>query len=142
MRKKEEEQSAKVIRCGLGIVLGGILALAVSALFLLAASVAISAGVIGEDLTYQLVVVSCVLGGFAGGLLAIGRCGAAPLLVGLAAGGVFFLLLLTIGTLSFSSVSAEEGGIGLLCGCLCGGAAAGLLRGAPAKGRSRKKRRK
>ena len=142
MRKKEEEQSAKVIRCGLGIVLGGIVALAVSALFLLAASAAISGGLLGEELTYQLVVVSCVLGGFAGGLLAISRCGGAPLLAGLAAGGALFLLLLTIGTLCFEGVSVEEGGIGLLCGCLCGGAAAGLLRGAPTRSRSRKKRRK
>lgn len=29
MKKKEEEQSAKLIRCGMGLVLGGVAALAV-----------------------------------------------------------------------------------------------------------------
>ena len=35
MKKKEEEQSAKLIRCGMGLVLGGVAALAVCFVFLL-----------------------------------------------------------------------------------------------------------
>ena len=38
MKKKEEEQSAKLIRCGMGLVLGGVAALAVCFVFLLVAS--------------------------------------------------------------------------------------------------------
>ena len=54
-------------------------------------------------------------------------------LAGLAAGGVLFLLLLTIGLLLFDGMSVEHGGLGLLSGSLCGGAAAGLLGARPKK---------
>ncbi len=76
---------------------------------------------------YQLTIVGCA-GAFAGGLLAVRRCGSRALIVGLTTGGVLFLLLLTIGALCFETVSGG-GGIGLLCGSLCGGAAAGILGG-------------
>lgn len=142
MGKKEEEQGAKLIRCGMGIVLCGVLALAVCFAFLLAASAAISGGLAGEELMYQLTIVGCVLGAFAGGVLAVRRCGSRALIVGLTAGAVLFLLLLTIGSLCFENVSLEAGGIGLLCGCLCGGAAAGLLGSGKKKAAPRKKRRK
>ena len=62
MKKKEEEQSAKLIRCGMGLVLGGVAALAVCFVFLLVASAAISGGLAGEELMYQLTIVGCVLG--------------------------------------------------------------------------------
>jgi len=144
MKKKEEEQSAKLIRCGMGLVLGGVAALAGCFVFLLgaAASPAISGGLAGEELMYQLTIVGCVLGAFAGGLLAVRRCGSRALIVGLTTGGVLFLLLLTIGALCFETVSLEAGGIGLLCGSLCGGAAAGILGGGGKKKPARKKRRK
>lgn len=140
MRKREEDQSTRLIRCGLGILLGGIMALAICCLFLLGASVAISSGVGGEELMYQLTIVGCVLGGFGGGLFAVKRLGGA-LLTGLAVGGVLFLLLLTIGALFFESMELDTGGIGLLCGGLCGGAASGLLNGGK-RTSSRKKHRK
>ena len=120
MKKKEEEQSAKLIRCGMGLVLGGVAALAVCFVFLLVASAAISGGLAGEELMYQLTIVGCVLGAFAGGLLAVRRCGSRALIVGLTTGGV----------------------LGLLCGSLCGGAAAGILGGGGKKKPARKKRRK
>lgn len=142
MKKKEEEQSAKLIRCGMGLVLGGVAALAVCFVFLLVASAAISGGLAGEELMYQLTIVGCVLGAFAGGLLAVRRCGSRALIVGLTTGGVLFLLLLTIGALCFETVSLEARGIGLLCGSLCGGAAAGILGGGGKKKPARKKRRK
>lgn len=138
MKKKEEEQSAKLIRCGMGLVLGGVAALAVCFVFLLVASAAISGGLAGEELMYQLTIVGCVLGAFAGGLLAVRRCGSRALIVGLTTGGVLFLLLLTIGALCFETVSLEAGGIGLLCGSLCGGAAAGILGGGGKKKPARK----
>ncbi len=140
MGKREEDQGAKAIRWGLGILLGGVLALGVCLLFLLGASAAISGGLAGLDLTYQITIVGCVLGGFAGGLLAVLRCGGG-LAAGLATGVVLFLLLLTLGALCFQEVSLEQGSIGLLCGALCGGAAAGLTGIRPRKS-SRKKHRK
>ena len=60
------------------------------------------------------------------------------LIVGLAVGAVFFLLLLTVGVLLFESMSLEAGGLGLLCGGLCGGAAAGLMGSKPKKKRRKK----
>ena len=139
MRKKEEEQSAKLIRCGTGLLLGGLLALAVCFAFLLAASAAISGGLLSGELMYQLAIIGCVLGAFAGGLLAVHRCGCKALVVGLVTGGVLFLLLLTIGALCFENMSIESGGIGLLFGSLCGGTAAGVLSGGH---RSRRKKRR
>ena len=130
------------LSAGLGLVLGGVAALAVCFVFLLVASAAISGGLAGEELMYQLTIVGCVLGAFAGGLLAVRRCGSRALIVGLTTGGVLFLLLLTIGALCFETVSLEAGGIGLLCGSLCGGAAAGILGGGGKKKPARKKRRK
>ena len=100
-----------------------------------------------DSTTYILgmfsVVVACVLGSFAGGVVAIRRCKARALLVGLAVGAVFFLLLLTVGVLFFETMTPEAGGIGLACGSLCGGAAAGILCGGGGKGgKGKKKRRK
>ena len=81
-----------------------------------------------------------MLGGFCGGLLTVSRCGGG-LAAGLLTGAVLFLLVLTLGALCFRDVSLEAGGIGLLCGALCGGAAAGLV-GSGSGGSKRKKRRK
>ncbi len=58
------------------------------------------------------------------------------LFVGMATGAVFFLLLLTLGVLFFENVAPAEGGLGLLCAALFGGAAAGILGG------KRKRRRR
>lgn len=141
MRKSDEDQTALLVRCGTGVVLGGAAALPVSLVVLLLASVAISRGMLGEGLLYQVTVVSCVLGSLAGGLLAVRRCGTRALIVGLCTGAVLFLLLLTVGVLFFDARSVEQGGVGLACGCLCGGAAAGLLGGGKKKP-AKKKRRK
>ena len=92
------------------------------------------------ELTYQITIVGCVLGGFCGGLLTVRRCGVG-LAAGLLTGVVLFLLVLTLGALCFRDVSLEAGGIGLLCGSLCGGAAAGLI-GSGSGGTKRKKHRK
>lgn len=144
MRKTEEDQGAKLVRCGVAILLGAAAALAACFFVLLVVSLGISRGMVSERLIYQLTIVGCVLGTFLGGLVAVRRCGAGSLLVGLAVGAVFFLVLLTVGVLFFETMSLESGGIGLLCGCLCGGAAAGLLGRRPKKGstRGKKKRRK
>lgn len=137
MRKNEEDQSAKLVRYVMDVLLGGAVALLVCFLFLLAASFGISRGWLGEKLMYQLTIVGCVLGGFIGGVVAVGRCRSRTLIVGLLVGAVLFLLMLTVGLLFYDSIAPEEGGLGLLCGALCGGAAAGILGGKP-----KKKRRK
>lgn len=133
MRKTEEDQSAKMVRAMTGVLLGGVLALGVCLVFLFVCSVGISGGWLEEELMYQMAVVGCVIGGFSGGVFSVRRCGARALIAGLAAGAVFFLLLLTAGLLIFENMSVEHGGLGLLSGALCGGAAAGILGTRPKK---------
>ena len=138
MRKTEEDQGTRLVRAMTNILLGGVVALAVCLMFLFLCSIGISGGWLQEGLMYQMAVVSCVIGGFAGAMTAVRRCGSRALIVGLAIGAVFFLLLLTVGVLLFESMSLEAGGLGLLCGGLCGGAAAGLMGSKPKKKRRKK----
>ena len=138
MRKTEEDQGTRLVRAMTNILLGGVVALAVCLMFLFLCSIGISGGWLQEGLMYKMAVVSCVIGGFAGAMTAVRRCGSRALIVGLAVGAVFFLLLLTVGVLLFESMSLESGGLGLLCGGLCGGAAAGLMGSKPKKKRRKK----
>ena len=138
MRKTEEDQGTRLVRAMTNILLGGVVALAVCLMFLFLCSIGISGGWLQEGLMYQMAVVSCVIGGFAGAMTAVRRCGSRALIEGLAVGAVFFLLLLTVGVLLFESMSLEAGGLGLLCGGLCGGAAAGLMGSKPKKKRRKK----
>lgn len=133
MRKNEEEQGARLVHAMIRVILGGVVGLLICLIFLMICSVGISAGIVKESLMYQLTVIGCVIGGFAGGIWAVRRCRSRTLIVGLAVGAVFFLLLLTVGVLFFESMSPDEGGLGLLCGALCGGAVAGILGGKPKK---------
>lgn len=136
MRKSEEEPGAVLLRYGKSVLLGGAVAFGVGVIFLLLAAVGISRGMLAAGLHYQLTVVACVLGGFSGGLFAVRRCPARGLFVGLATGAVLFFLQLTIGLLFYDSFSLEGGGLGLLFGALCGGAAAGILGGGGKRKRS------
>ena len=145
MRKNEEEQGVKLLQYGKTVLFGGVVAFIVSLLCLLLASVGISQGFLSADLKTQLAVIACVIGSFCGGLFAVRQCPARGLIVGLAVGVVLFLLQLTLGLLLYDTLSLENGGLGLLCGSLCGGAAAGILGGggrrpSPTKGKKRRKR--
>ena len=139
MRKTGEEQGVRWLQVMTAVLLGGLLSLAVCLVVLLLCSVAISNGWLGETSMDKLAIVACVLGGFSSGVLTVKRCGSRALLAGLAAGGACFLLLLTGGLLFFAdTVSMDQGGLGLLSGCLCGGAAAGILCAGPKKKRRRR----
>ena len=59
------------------------------------------------------------------------------LLAGLGVGIVLFLLLLTAGLIAYKGTSIANGGAGILCACLCGGAIPGLLARKPKKKRRR-----
>ena len=144
MRKNEDEQGVKLLQYGKTILIGGVVAFMVSLVCLLFASVGISQGILSADLKAQLTVVAGVIGSFCGGLFAVRQCPARGLFVGLAVGVVLFLLQLTLGLLLYDAISPENGGLGLLCGALCGGAAAGILggRGRRSTGSKGKKRRK
>ncbi|MCD7947425.1 MAG: TIGR04086 family membrane protein [Oscillospiraceae bacterium] len=147
MQKTEAEQGQNLVYYAAWIVLGGVAAMIVCILVLLVGSILISRGVVGEGAMHQTALIACVLGGIFGGHMAVKRCATRTLLVGLGAGVVFFLILLTIGTLGgmlAANSNANAGGsgstIGTCCACLCGGAIAGLLGTKQSK--PRKKRRK
>ena len=142
IRKNEEDQGAVLLRYGKAVLLGGGGAFLVGLGILFLASLGVSRGLLDAALRYQLTVVSCVLGSFAGGLLAVRSSPARGLFVGLSAGGVLFLLQLSLGLILYGGLSLESGGFGLLFGDLCGGAAAGILAGGgKRKNRKGKKRR-
>ncbi len=142
MRKGEEDQGTMLLKYGKAILLGGAAACLIWVGVLVLTAVGISRGALGAELRYQITVVGCVLGGFAGGLFAVRRCPGRGLFVGVAVGAVLFLLQLTLGLLIYNEISPEGGGVGLLCGALCGGAAAGILGGGGKKSVKRKKRKR
>ena len=72
-----------------------------------------------------------------GGGYAVRKVGRRSLLVGLGVGAVLFLLLLTAGLIVYQGASIANGGAGILCACLCGGAIPGLLGRKPKKKRRR-----
>ena len=139
MPKKEEEPGAKLVRYGMGILIGSLIALGVCLLLLLAASAAVSAGYLREEDGGRLTAAACLLGTLVGGFWAVRRCGARALIIGAATGGALFLLPLTVGMLAFQASPWESGGLLLLCAALCGGASAGILA---RTAQPKKKRRK
>lgn len=128
-RKSEEDQGTMLLRYGKAILIGGAAAFAVGLAVLFLAAFGVSRGILDSGLRYQLTVVSCVLGSFVGGIFAVRSSPARGLFVGLAVGGVLFLLQLSLGLLLFEGFTLESGGVGLLFGDLCGGTAAGILSG-------------
>jgi len=139
MKKMERDAAAsKLMGAMTGVLFGGVLALGVCLLFLLLCALGIDRGWFPVAWMYRMTVVGCLLGSFTGGLAAAGKWEGGKLLAGLGAGGVFFLLLLTLAVLLFEDAGLENGGLGLLCACLCGGALAGLFTARPRK--KRKKR--
>lgn len=128
-RKNEEDQGTMLLCYGKAVLIGGVAAFAVGVAVLFLAAFGVSRGMLDSGLRYQLTVVSCVLGSFAGGVFAVRNSPARGLFVGLAVGGVLFLLQLSLGLLLFEGFTLESGGVGLLFGDLCGGTAAGILSG-------------
>ena len=135
--KRQPESENQWVSAMCELLKGGVAAGLVSILSLLLCAVMVSAGVLREQWMEGAVLACCVAGALVGGLFSARRIGAGTLLVGVAVGFILFLLLLTAGLLAFETASIENGGVGVLCACLCGGGIAGLVGG----GRKKKKRR-
>lgn len=138
MRKTEEEQGTKLLHTIGSILMGGVLALLIAFAFLFVCSICISNGWLKEGSMTPITIGSCVIGSLFGGGLAVKRCKTRTLIIGLLTGGVLFLLLLTVSVFFYKNATPDAGSLGLLCGCLCGGALSGLLGG----GKQKKKRKK
>ena len=124
MKKKErrpEELGSQWLNAMCDVLKGGVLAGVTTISALLVCSVLVSAGILPVGAMYGAVLAACALG---------------ALVVGLGVGAVLFLLLLTAGLIVYKETSVANGGAGILCACLCGGAIPGLL------GRKSKKKRR
>ena len=142
MRKNEEDQGSRLLAYGKAILLGGTGAFGLCVLLLLLTAIGISQGLLDAALRDQITVVVCVISSLFGGLFAVRQSPSRGLLIGLAVGAVLFLLQLTLGVLIYDTFSLENGGIGLMCGALCGGAAAGILGGGGKRRSGRGKKRR
>ena len=142
---KREERPADFLAMAAASLLGGALGTCAALALLLGCSAAISAGLLSEKLRVQAVIAACVLGGFFGGGFTCRRWGRRTLLAGLSAGGVFFLVLLTVGLMVYGPPELGTQVLAVALGCLCGGALSGLFcvgrkkkkRGTPNRGASR-----
>ena len=140
MQKTGEDQGVLLLRYGKAVLIGGGVAFLACLAVLLLSSVAIAQGLLSGGHRYQMCVVGCVTGGLVGGIWAARHAPARGLLGGLATGGVLFLLVLTLSLLLYDAMSFENGGLGILCGALCGGAAAGILAGRGGKPKKKHRR--
>ncbi len=140
MKKKEqrpEESGGQWLNAMCEVLKGGVLAGVTTILALLVCAVLVSTGVVPVGAMYGAVLAICVLGALTGGSYAVHRVGGRSLPVGLGVGAVLFLLLLTAGLMVYRGSSIANGGAGILCACLCGGAIPGLLTRKPKKKRRR-----
>ena len=140
MKKKErraEDPGSQWLNAMCEVLKGGVLAGVTSILALLLCAVLVSAGALPVSGMYGAVLAVCVLGALVGGTWAVRKVGGRSLLAGLGVGAVLFLLLLTAGLLVYEGASIANGGAGILCACLCGGAIPGLLARNPKKKRRR-----
>ena len=128
MKKKErQEMGSQWLNAMCEVLKGGVLAGVTALLSLLAGSALVSMGIIPVGAMYGVVLAVCVLGALAGGIYAVRRVDGRSLPAGLGVGVVLFLLLLTAGLIVYRGTSVANGGAGILCACLCGGAIPGLL---------------
>ncbi len=135
--RKQEEAASPWINVMCEMLKGGVLAGVVAMAALLLCAALVSAGLLRESWMDGAVLAVCVTGAAVGGLYAVLKIRSRPLLAGPGVGIVLFLLLLTAGLLAYGTASLEQGGVGVLCACLCGGAIAGILGRKPKKKRRR-----
>ncbi len=135
--RKQEEPGSPWVSAMCILLKGGVLAGVVAMAALLLCAALVSAGLLRERWMDGAVLAVCVAGAVSGGLYAALKLRDRAMLMGPGVGCVLFLLLLTAGLLAYDTSSLEQGGAGILCACLCGGAIAGILGRKPKKKRRR-----
>ena len=135
--RRQEEPVGQWMNAMCEVLKGGVLAGAAAVSALLLCAVLVSAGALPVDGVKGAVLAVCVLGALLGGIYSVRRLRSRAVLAGLGVGGVLFLLLLTAGLIAYDGASIANGGAGILCACLCGGAIPGLLGRKPKKKRRR-----
>lgn len=135
--RRTEELRNQYLNTICDVLIGGALAGVTAILVLLVCAVLVSTGLMPVGSIYGAVLAACALGALTGGIWAVRRTNGRSLLVGLGVGAVLFLLLLTAGLIAYENAGLSNGGAGILCACLCGGAIPGLLTRKPKKKRKR-----
>ncbi len=135
--RRQEEGGSPWLGAMCEILKGGVLAGVTAILSLLACAALVSAGILPVRAMEGGVMAACVLGALVGGAYAVHRCGGRSLAAGPGVGAVLFLLLLTAGLIAYEGTSVANGGVRILCACLCGGAIPGILGRKPKKKRRR-----
>ena len=124
---REEKQAGSLGQRGLGVLLGGLLALGVELMVLLLGALAVSRGIIEQHASIQITAAACVLGCLVGGLVACGQWPDRKLFGGLGVGLACFLFLLLLTLWRGKHVTFGVQTWVELAACLCGGALAGVL---------------
>lgn len=127
--RKAEAQGTNAVQMVTAVAIGGLLALGVALMVLLAGAVAISNGVLKEEAAAQVTAAACVLGCLVGAFAACTRWKSRRLLAGLATGAVCYLLIVAVGLLMGDGFTLGLQALIELAGCLCGGAIAGMISG-------------
>lgn len=127
--RKTETQGFPAVQMVTSVMLGGLLALGIELMVLLAGSAAVSGGVLKEGIAPQLTAAACVVGCLIGGALACTRWKSRRLLAGVLTGLVCYLLILAVGLLLSDRFELGLQALIELAGCLCGGAIAGMFAG-------------
>lgn len=136
-RPEEAKNGNEWLNAMCDVLIGGVMAGVTTILVLLLCAVLVSVGVVPVGAMYGTALAACVVGALVGGGYAVRKVSRRSLLAGLGAGAVLFLLLLTAGLIVYEGASIANGGAGILCACLCGGAIPGLLGRKPKKKRRR-----
>lgn len=134
MRKAEMKREPDRLQGALALLLGGLLALGMELLMLLAGAIAVSAGIIRVDAAPQITAAACLIGCFFGGVFACARWNSRRLFGGLLTGGICFLLIVLISLVSGKTEFGVQALIEL-AGCLVGGCLAGAASIGRKKGR-------
>ena len=134
--KRQQEGGAEPGKLAMSVGKGILLSFGVSLGLLLLCAAAISMGMTGQG-GGRWAVLCCLAGVAAGSWLSVEgrRQWAIPL--SLATGAGVFCMLLGLGMLLFDGPGETSAIWGILCACLCGGGAVGILRRAPVRRRRR-----
>ena len=127
-RPKQEISTNSWLEIMVRLLKGGILAGLVTIASLLIGACLISYGVIPQSQMEGVLLAGCVVGGILGGVIAIGRQGNRAIPMGIGVGMILFLLCMTGGLVVYQGSSIANGGVGILCASLIGGAIAGIMK--------------
>lgn len=119
------------------ILKGGALGAALVLIMLFLSALLVSFGLLPEHAVDRTVLICCVLGSLAGGLLSVYTAGGRAMLAGIGAGGLLFLLLVLGGLVFHGAGQLLRDGVDQAFACFCGGAMAGILGRTPKKRRRR-----